>query len=233
MTEPVKVFIATSKEQDDLDAELVLEYTLRKNCSRDIEIVFMRNVNEPGNYFGFHNDRKWTTPFSSLRWTIPEYCNFKGRAIYMDVDIFNLRDISEFFDQDMGNAPLLIRKGSKIPRSCIMLLDCEKMRPYTDPVGFIRQYTEKPYLDRILVPLERVAGEYDHRWNVLDDEGLPISEMWNLHFTDMRTQPWRPAWGVEYHNRNGVPFKHQEHPRQDVVNLWTSLLKEAKEQKIS
>ena len=155
--DPVRVFIATSPGTDDLDAEIVLEYTLKKNCSRDIEVIFMRNNTEEGNFFGFHDDSKWTTPFTNLRWVIPEYCEFKGRAIYMDVDIFNLRDIAELFDTDMKGKPLLIRKNTKIPRSCIMLMDCEKLRPYMDPVDFIRNHTHSPYIDRILGSLVDVA----------------------------------------------------------------------------
>ena len=226
--QPVRVFIATSPGTDDLDAEIVLEYTLKKNCSRDIEVVFMRNNTEEGNFFGFHDDIKWTTPFTNLRWTIPEYCNFKGRAIYMDVDIFNLRDIAEFFDQDMKGNPLLIRKGANMPRSCIMLMDCEKLRPYMDPIDYIRTHSHFPYIDRIMHTLEKVAGEYDPRWNVLDDEGKEISDMWNLHFTSMKTQPWKPQWGIDYHERNGIKFTHKDHARPDVVALWKSLLIEAK-----
>jgi hypothetical protein len=35
----VRVFIGTSPYGDDKDAEKVLEYTLRKNCSEPIEIM--------------------------------------------------------------------------------------------------------------------------------------------------------------------------------------------------
>ena len=81
MTDPVRVFIATSPDGDDADAELALCYSLAKNVSRDIEIVLMRNNDKEDNFFGGMDNTAWATPFTNLRWAIPEYCEFKGRAI--------------------------------------------------------------------------------------------------------------------------------------------------------
>ena len=95
----IKIFIGTSEGTDDKKAEQVLEYSLRKNCSEDIDLIFMRNT--PNSFFGNFNTETWWTPFSYLRWAIPEYCNFQGRALYMDVDQVNFRDISELFYMDL------------------------------------------------------------------------------------------------------------------------------------
>ena len=120
---PLKIFIGTSTHSDDKQAEKVLEYTLRKNSSKPLEIFFMRNT--PDNFFGGFDNSTWWTPFSYLRWAIPEYCDFKGRALYMDVDQVNFRDISELHDMDLENKPLAVREGDY--RSCVCVLDCEKL----------------------------------------------------------------------------------------------------------
>lgn len=233
---PVRVFVGTSPGTDDLDAELALEYSLKANCSREIEIVFMRNNNDPNNFFGRFNQPNCMTPFTNLRWAIPEYCGYKGRALYMDVDIVNFRDIAELFDMDMRGKPLATRKGDNkgntYPRCCIMLMDCEKC-PETGlflPVEELRNFTSKPYIDEVLIKFEKrnLITFYDKRWNVLDDEGMPISQIWNLHFTEMLSQPWKPAWGPVYYKRKGFKWSERSHPRPDLVMEWTRIVAEAK-----
>src|SRR6056300_510706 len=102
----IRIFVGTSQFKDDSAAEKVLEYTLRKNCKSPIEIIFMRNTKDPNNFFGNFEDKDWWTPFSYLRWAIPEYCEFQGRAIYMDVDQINFRDISYLFNMNLKGKAL-------------------------------------------------------------------------------------------------------------------------------
>ena len=122
----LKIFIGTSPNHDDESAEKVLEYSLRKHSSEPLEIIFMRNNSDPNNFFGGFDDSTWWTPFSHLRWFIPEYCNFKGRALYMDVDQLNFKDITELFHMDLKGKAVALREGDS--RSCVMLLDCERLK---------------------------------------------------------------------------------------------------------
>lgn len=219
----VRVFIATSQDGDDADAELALEYSLRKNCSEDIEVTFMRNTSDPGNYFGNFDDSRWATPFTNLRWAIPEYCNFEGRAIYMDVDMLNFKDISELFNMDMEGAPLVCREGW---RTCVTLMDCEAMRPLLPPVRNLKK--DSMFNSREARRLAGYAKPIDPRWNCLDGEGRPLEDIWHLHFTRMQTQPWKPKWAFKYHKKQGIPFIPTEHARQDLVKAWQETVKEAK-----
>lgn len=206
----IKIFVGTSKNGEDTVAEKTLEYSLRKHCQEDLEINFMRNT-ENG-IFGKFDDRKWATPFTNLRWAIPEYCNFEGRAIYMDVDQLNLRDISELYNTDMGDRPFASRNN----RLCVMVLDCEKMKNHLKPISQIKK--DSAYGTNIYWNILKQGFDIDPRWNCLDGENRAIPDIWHLHFTGMPTQPWKPSW-----------FKgiHKEHPRQDLVALWKSFAKEA------
>ena len=49
---------------------------------------------------------------------------------------------------------------------------------------------------------------------------VSFEQMYQLHFTNMATQPWRPGWYT------GTPV---DHPRKDVVQLYHDKVKEAKE----
>lgn len=218
----VRVFVATSPGTDDLPAEITLEHSLRKNCSEDIEVVFMRNNDDPGNYFGGFNNEGWATPFTNLRWAIPSYCNFEGRAIYMDCDMVNFRDISELFNMDMEGAPLVCREGW---RTCVMLMDCEKLENYLPHIREIKK--DAQFNQRNAQKFASLAKPIDERWNCLDGEGRPLSDIWHLHWTHMPTQPWKPAWAEQTHKDGGWPFEPKDHPRTDLVAAWNKLRREA------
>ena len=50
--------------------------------------------------------------------------------------------------------------------------------------------------------------DLDPRWNCLDGEDRDISDIYQLHYTKMATQPWDPAW---------FTGTRESHPRSDVV----------------
>ena len=219
----IRVFVGTSEYNDDKEAEQVLEYTLRKNCSENIDITFIRNVE--GSFFGGYDSSSWWTPFSYLRWAIPEYCNFEGRAIYMDVDQVNFKDIANLFHMDLQGSTLAVRE--KDHKTCVMVLDCKKLKGLLPSVDEMKRHSpdsQSFLVDRLL---ENVAT-YDSRWNCLDGEDRRSSDIWHLHFTEMTTQPWTPEWAVSTWNRKGQTFISQQHPRGDLIYIWKYLLKEAK-----
>ena len=224
MTDPVRVFIASSPDGDDADAELALCYSLIKNVSRDIELTIMRNNGKEGNFFAGFDNTAWATAFTNLRWAIPEYCNFEGRAIYMDVDMLNFRDIAELFDVDMDGAPLVCREGW---RTCVSLFDCAKMKEILPPVEELRK--DSSFTNRNAKALASWAKPIDPRWNCLDGEGQHPDNIWHLHFTSMPHQPWKPAWAAEYYAKQNLPFSPQEHPRKDLVARWHETVQAAKD----
>ena len=221
----INIFIGTSEVEDDKEAEEVLEYSLRKNCSSALNIVFMRNTSDPDNFFGNFNNEEWWTPFSFLRWAIPEYCGFQGRAIYMDVDQVNFRDISELFYMDLKGAAVALREEDH--RSCVMLMDCEKLKNILPEVSSLKKYCNFPnYQTELIKNLLGFSTTYDKRWNCLDGEDRRSSDIWHLHFTEMTTQPWAPSWPyTTWKNKNQV-FTPKTHPRGDLVYIWKHLQKE-------
>lgn len=206
----IRIFIGTSANGEDDVAERTLEYSLRKHSSEPLEIVFMRNLKD--GFMGEFNSSGWATPFTNLRWTIPEYCNFQGRAIYMDVDQLNLRDISILHEIDLNGYPFASRSN----RLCVMVLDCEKMQQLIAPVHRIKN--SPSYGRDIYRDILRKSLEFDPRWNCLDGEGRGIEDIWHLHFTSMPTQPWKPVW---------FKGRTREHPRKDLVALWEQYRDEA------
>ena len=46
MIEPIRIFVGTSANNEDAEAEMVLEYTLRKNTTHPLDITWMRQTKD-------------------------------------------------------------------------------------------------------------------------------------------------------------------------------------------
>jgi len=216
MKDPIRVFIGTSPNGEDAVAEMAYEYSIRKHASREVEIIWMRQTKDPTSFwYGFDSSR-WGTPFSGFRWAIPEYCNYKGRAIYTDADMLNFCDMAELFDLPMDNKLVLARSSKRFGKEfCVMLIDCEGFKgrmtgDYKAPNTHGKWYSllnEKSY---------KWVGDLDSAWNSLDGDVRPFKQ---LHFTNMLTQPWHPSWF------QGV---HKPHKYPDLEVLFWKMVEEAK-----
>jgi len=215
----VKIFIGSSSNGEDAPIESIYEYTLRKNTKRELNITWMRQRKE-GFWSGFNTPR-WSTPFSGYRWVIPELCNFEGKAIYTDCDMINFKDIGELYDTDLEGKPLAARKGQRFGghEFCVMVIDCKKMKDFLIPVD--RQKVNEHYHHRMIAQFsgnDELVKELDPRWNCLDGENRSVDDMYQLHWTNMATQPWTPGW---------YTGERQEHPRSDLVDLYTDMMIES------
>lgn len=222
----LKIFIGSSSNHEDSPIECIYEYTLRKNCPIDLEIKWMRQSNNVNSYWYGWNTSEWFTPFSGFRWGIAEACQFKGRALYTDVDMINFRDISEVFNLNMFDKPFAARLASRFKgfQPCFMLIDCERAKKFLDSKEQIMsdKFSHNKYMSKFLKkPVYRDSkffAEIDPRWNCLDGETLELEEIFQLHFTNMSTQPWTPEW---------YTGEISTHPRRDILEVYFELLEEA------
>lgn len=223
MKHPVHIFIGSSSNGEDAEIEVAYEHSLRKNCSRAVEITWMRQTNDTNNFWYAGATERWSTPFSGYRWYIPEACNFEGRAIYTDCDMINYKDISKLIDIDMEGKPIAARRGSRFGghEFCVMVFDCAMMKEYVVPVS--RQRNMDSYHHRMINKFSgnsNLVKDLDPRWNCLDGENYKLEDIWQLHFTRMHSQPWRPSWF------KGVP---EEHRRADIKQAFYDALEQAVE----
>ena len=131
----IPIFVGASDHPCDKIQEKILTYTLHQNSSRPLDIIFLRPSMFPGvSAFG------WGTPFTALRYVIPKLMGFKGKAIYMDMDMVNFRDISEFYDINLYGRPFGMvwdakqKAGKQRGSYCdsMMLMDCSKTQEFFD-----------------------------------------------------------------------------------------------------
>lgn len=225
----IRIFVGTAPNAADLESQAVLEYTLRKHASEEIEIVWMRMAHD-GFWSGFRTDL-WATAFSGFRWAIPAYCGYEGRAIYMDSDIIARGDIAELWHQDFNGKTVLAKHGGRL---CVSLWDCAAAKAVVPPIDQLRADPEAHR--KMGIAIRPHVGPFIGNWNQMDgpDDGLPLDlsdpAIKAIHYTVISSQPQIPH---ALKRLTTIGQKHWfdgtvvPHPRRDLQALFDRLLEEA------
>ena len=216
----IQVYVGTDPQMKK--AEIALEYSIRSQTRSPVNIVWMDYTR--GGIWGDWNigrehghpyaNEGWATDFSCFRFAIPEINGFKGRAIYLDVDMILTRDIKEFFNYPMGFPVLITPMGFDV-----ILYDCSAFegQEWWPSVAEMKKSGWKiPDYAKILLE-NHLVGPLSPVWNCCDGKGYDPNSTGLIHFTDMRTQPWKPYPDT---------FPYPPHPRPDMVALWEKNYKE-------
>lgn len=221
----IKIVIGTDPSQ--YVAQRVLEYSIRKHTSAEIEIIAGRQTQK----------RKGGTRFGFVRFIVPSLCGYQGTGIYMDADQLVLADVVELAAQlQQPHAIGIVRNiegtfaGEPVaPRNetSVMVLDCARLKDWDpetmfDPVvpntaepgpGQIRykDFIRLAWVDPALI--QAIDPRWNHYNMVRDDTRL-------IHFSHVREQPWkRPQhpmtaqWEEWLHEAMTAGFVH----RADIV----------------
>ena len=196
MQPTVNLFIGSGGKHDEKAARIYL-YTLFKNTKRKINITWL----SPETMGEGWNRSSWGTPFTCYRYAIPHLMNFKGRALYTDVDMINFRDIGALFDTDLECKPFgmvwdeLQDNGTRgrelgYPRGfwcdSVLLIDCERAKDFVDPIDKIKTWKGISYKWEVMRKLGsphkektyKLVKELDPRWNSFDgtDPSAPLQK---------------------------------------------------------
>jgi hypothetical protein len=201
MTEPMRVFVGTDESQ--ILATNVLEYSIRKHASRPVEFHRMTVDGMP--MPKDHKNRP-RTGFSFCRFTIPQRCGYRDRALYLDADMLVFTDIAELWRIPFDDQTLLCTWQGEPPPDwrnnpmfktgrhyAVMLLDCERL--HWDVRDVIRGLDEGRYsYQQLMYDMCIVAPDaIDHRlateWNSLENYVPGTTK--NIHYTVVPTQPWK------------------------------------------
>ncbi|WP_313597045.1 glycosyltransferase [Psychrobacter sanguinis] len=237
--ETIKVFVGCDPNNSDLEQMMVLDYSIKKHTTAPVEIIWMQLSRNPKSFWYSNpekgkgwNTQKWATPFSGFRWAIPEYCNFEGRAIYMDADMVILSDLKDLWNHPIeGEAIVAAKTKDAIARLCTCVWDCQKAKNAltpihqlkADPEGhgkLMKQFKEHPEL---ITP-------YIDSYNCIDGEDLDIKDIKILHYSDMGTQfshKYSLSRLEKEGNKHWFDGKIMPHPRQELSDLFDTYYKEA------
>lgn len=228
----IRIFVGCSANNEDLESQAVLDYTLHLHASERLHIEWMMQSRDPASFWHGWNTAGWTTPFSGFRWGIPARCEFAGRAIYLDSDMIVMADIAELFYKQLEPGKVVMAKG-RDDRFCCTLFDCEAVRPHMLPIERLRREAgayrqQRPVISRVTQPFPR-----DENWNCCDGEDytdLRDPRIKLHHYTAIDTQPQlrhalaRLARRGQSHWFAG---KHKPHPRKDIEPFFDEHLRAA------
>jgi hypothetical protein len=251
-SEVVRIFIGCGANNEDLEFQSVLHYTLEKYASMPLDITWMRLTRNPKSFWyaepqhdrGGWSTRSWHTPFSALRWGIPAFCNFQGKAIYLDVDMVARDDIAKLWNQPFRNGSAMIAHS---PNICVSLYNNAEMRHYLPPIDRIKRSQDvyrnlRRNFSGAAITQQPAGGN----WNCLDGKrigtvrdygSIADPEIKILHFTHVPTQPHLP-YAMKRLRREGKQHWYEQnlhkedvrpHPRADARELFDRLLQEADE----
>ena len=157
------------------------------------------------------------TEFSNYRFLIPELCEFKGRAIYLDSDMICFRDINELFNAPMEGADILAKAATGPhgdPRwgMSVALYDCERCRFDLDLYLNEMESGRYDYNDLHQITQKFLSvhpfrmGKIDPSWNSYDffDAGTKL-----IHYTNLHSQPWK----FRGHPHGAIWFQYLEEAR--------------------
>jgi hypothetical protein len=189
LSETIRLFIGTSPNGEDYEAEAVAAYTAQRFSSLPIEITWMRAAKR-GPYSGWKL-ATGRTPFSAFRWSPPAMCNFEGRAIYTDVDFVFHADLAELWREEIPGVIVTKRpKPAGKLKTCCTLFDCAKakghigdldaLRRMTDPQGHYSNY----FKDRPDLVSNFASGD----WNAIDAFDPSNPRIKATHYSRMEYQ---------------------------------------------
>jgi|694.fasta_scaffold10538_10 lipopolysaccharide biosynthesis glycosyltransferase len=181
----IRIFIGTEPAQW-LPTE-VLKHSITRHSQAEYEFKELKNI-------PLKLQVKMYTGFSFYRFSIPETCNFEGRAIYLDADIVALGDLKELNEMDMGDHGVLARPHkNKGYFTSVMLMDCAKLKNWKVHQWVTLINAGITSYDMIMGAMptslnHKDFGPLDPIWNDLDhfDEKTKV-----IHYTHVPSQPWK------------------------------------------
>ena len=237
--ETIRVFVGCDPNNCDLEQMMVLDYSIHKHTSLPVDIVWMQLSRNPNSYWYSNpetgegwNTIEWATPFSGFRWAIPDYCDFSGKAIYMDADVVVLSDLAELWRHPIeGECIVAAKTNADMARLCTCLWDCDVAKNVVLPIEQLKNdVNAHKTMMSMIEKNPQLVEPYQDSYNCVDGEALAIEDMKILHYSDMGTQ-FSHKYAIERVEQEG--FSHwfdgeiMPHPRIELVELFDSYYNEA------
>ena len=204
----MKVFVGWDSREDI--AYQVAKQTIIEKSSIpvDIQPLKQKDLRKAGIYTR-PIDTLASTEFTFTRFLIPELCNFKGWALFIDCDFVFLDDIKKLYDQRDDKYAIMCAQHDYTPKegvkmdgqaqtqyprknwSSMMLINCEHPANAVVTKDFVNDERKTgAFLHRFSWLLDAQIGEISHEWNWLvgwykePEDGTPKA----LHYTE--GGPW-------------------------------------------
>jgi lipopolysaccharide biosynthesis glycosyltransferase len=208
MSESLRIFIGSGEAS--LLERKVLIWSLRQHASMPLDIRVFNGTHNALEVEGQAPQaldfplalkyRNRATEFSLYRFLIPQLCDYRGLALWLDSDIVCLDDVAKLFAMPMQDYAMLARadaypgQGAQQWGMSVVLMDCARCRfdlprYYTEMDAGAYTYDNFSRMSPAFLSRHPFAlGALDRRWNEFD---LARPDTALLHYTELTTQPWK------------------------------------------
>jgi len=124
--------------------------------------------------------RQGLTPFTFSRFLVPYLCGFKGWALFLDLDMVVVDDISKLFElADDKYSVMVVKNKMQFEWASVMLFNCAKCQK------LVPEYIENADRLHIMdwVEDKEKIGSLPHRWNHLVGYDEPNDDVSLIHYT--------------------------------------------------
>ena len=170
MTSPLRVFIGWDHRQPI--SYTVLQQSIIEHATRPVQITPLVLDTLP-------IKRQGLTPFTFSRFLVPWLCDYRGDALFLDVDMLVRADLAELFElADPRYAVMVSKNELKFEWASAILFNCELCRQLTP------EYVEMtPALHKIGWLKDEEIGDFPREWNHLVGYDKPREDARLVHFT--------------------------------------------------
>lgn len=178
----------------------VLQSSIYRNSSKPVSITPLVLTQLP-------LKREGLTPFTYSRFLVPYLCEFKGWALFLDLDMIVLGDIAELFNcADDKYSAMVVKNKMKFEWASAILFNCAKCKMLTPQ--FV---TEHPSLHNMSWLKPDEVGDLPAEWNHLVGYDEPKENPKLIHYTqgipafpETADCEYANSWVEEYKKMNSA-----------------------------
>lgn len=158
--------------------------------------------------------RQGLTPFTYSRFLVPWLCDYEGWALFLDLDMLLLDDISKLFDlADDRYSMMVIKNEKRFEWASVMLFNCAKNKILTP------EYCETADgLHQILWCKDEEIGNIPAEWNHLVGYDAPKDNVKLVHYTQ-----GVPCFPETFDSEYAQEW-HLQHQLTNMAHPWVELM---------
>lgn len=197
---PVRVFIGTSAGGEDAEACMALAHSIRSRASRPVDIRLAALSKDSASPFAGWQTQHWSTPWTALRWAVPDACGHEGLAVYFDAPTIVLGDVAALVADPLPGDTIVRarRDGASLLTACLVF-DCARAAKWISSASELAADPGAHVRAGGLLTLEH------------PELAAPLPDGWGLRDIDYSRAPEAVTGSVHYAQVGLQP--HQRHAR--------------------